>query len=223
MGAAEDAKTSGLAITALVLMVLSVFTCGLTALPALICGIIALVKIGNSGGQLKGKGFAIAGIVAPVVMIPIMAMQLAIMMPALSRTKVLAQRLVCGTNIHGLGSAMQVYAFDYNDKFPTGSKWCDLLVEQVDVSPKSLVCPGAVDDSQCNYAMNENTERLGKDVPDDMVLLFETSESGWNVVGGKELLSTDNHRGDGCNVLFADGHSEFVRTENLDTLKWTRE
>ena len=215
-----DAKTSGLAITALVLMILSLLTCGLTALPAIICGIIALVQIGNSGGQLKGKGFAITGIVAPIVMIPITAMLLAIMMPALAKTKHLAMRLVCGTQLMQLGTAMDVYAFDYDDKFPTGSKWCDLLVDEADVPSQSFVCPGAEDGSRCNYAMNENAERLGKDAPNDMVLLFETSQSGWNVVGGKDLLSTDNHRGEGCNVLLVDGHSEFVRTENLDSLNW---
>ena len=66
-----DAKTSGLAITALVLAILSFFTLFLTAIPALIFGIVSLVKIEKSAGQLKGKGLAIAGIVTPVASIPI--------------------------------------------------------------------------------------------------------------------------------------------------------
>lgn len=61
----ESAKTSGLAITALVLAVLSPFTCLVTAIPAVVCGIVGLVKIEKSGGLLKGRGFAIAGIVVP--------------------------------------------------------------------------------------------------------------------------------------------------------------
>jgi competence protein ComGC len=172
-GIADDAKTSALATTSLVLMILAFFTFGLTALPALIFGIIALVKIEKSNGQLKGKGFAIAGIAAPVVIFPI-AMLLAIMMPALGKVKHLAMRQVCGTNIKGLGTACHVYAFDYDDKFPTGAKWCDLLIEHADVGPQSLVCPGALEDEQCNYAMNENIEHLDASSPADIVLLFET-------------------------------------------------
>ncbi len=60
-------KTSGLAIAALVLGILSFFSLGLTAIPALIFGIISLVKIEKSGGRITGRGFAIAGIVTPVL------------------------------------------------------------------------------------------------------------------------------------------------------------
>jgi len=66
-----DVKTSGLAITSLVLAILSPFACFFTALPAIIFGIIALVKISKSSGQLKGKGPAIAGITLPIIFLPI--------------------------------------------------------------------------------------------------------------------------------------------------------
>ena len=66
-----DAKTSGLAIAALVLGILSIFTLGLTAIPAIILGIIGLVRIEKSGGKLTGKGFAIGGIAVPVASLPL--------------------------------------------------------------------------------------------------------------------------------------------------------
>lgn len=182
---------------------------------------MALVKIEKSGGRLKGKGLAIAGIAAPVVLIPFIAIMLAILMPALGRTKLIARQLVCATNMKGLGNAMNVYAFDYEDKYPTGSRWCDLLVEHADVSPQSFICRGAADDGPGHYAMNENVERLGADAPPGMVLLFETDEPVWNLVGGSELLSTENHRGKGCNVLFMDGHVEFVKSKDVGGLRWS--
>jgi len=70
--------------------------------------------------------------------------------------------------------------------------------------------------------MNKNIEKLGTAAPPDMVLLFETYP-GWNQVGGPEILTTDNHQGDGCNVLFVDSHVEFIKTEYLNDLKWTAE
>ena len=54
-------KTSGLAITSLVLGCLGLVTCGITSLVGLILGIIALVRINKSRGQLGGQGMALAG------------------------------------------------------------------------------------------------------------------------------------------------------------------
>jgi hypothetical protein len=98
-------------------------------------------------------------------------MLLAILMPALGKVKKLAMRLVCGTNAKGLGTAMNVYAFDYNDEFPRKSAtrvWDEstggvyglspdftntagvtvaaslyMLVREADVGPKSFICPSS--------------------------------------------------------------------------------
>jgi len=214
----STAKTSGMAIAALVLGILSPFTCLITAIPAIILGIIALVKIARSAGSLKGNGLAIAGIALPVVLLPFIALLMGIMMPALARVRQIAFRTVCATNMSGLGKAMLIYAGDYDEKYPTPSKWCDLLIEHCDVSEKTLRCKGAPE-GRCNYAMNKNIEQFGADAPPDMVLLFET-HPGWNQSGGPEILTTENHNGEGCNVLFADGRVEFVKTKNLKDLKW---
>ena len=55
--------------------------------------------------------------------------------------------------------------------------------------------------------------------PPDMVLLFET-KGGWNQFGGPELLTTENHKGEGCYVLFNDVHVEFIKKEAINELKW---
>jgi len=216
-----NAKTSGLAIAALVLAILSPFACFFTALPAIILGIIALVKIGKSSGQLKGKGLAITGIALPPALLPFVALMMGILMPALARVRQISHRMVCGANISALGKAMLIYANDNNDMYPNPSKWCDLLIEHCDVTEKSFRCKG-VCEGRCNYAMNKNIEKLGSAAPPDMVLLFE-SLPGWNQYGGPEILTTDNHQGDGCNVLLVDGYVEFVKTEDINDLRWTAE
>ncbi|MHC4239313.1 MAG: hypothetical protein ACYSUC_06100, partial [Planctomycetota bacterium] len=45
----------------------------------------------------------------------------------------------------------------------------------------------------------------------------------WNQNGGPEILTTENHDGEGCNVAFVDTHVEFVRAEEFGNLKWTVE
>jgi len=217
-------KTSGLAIASLVLGILAPFTCFITAIPAIVIGIVALVKISKSAGQLKGSGLAITGIVIPPALLPIIALLMGIMMPALARVKQASLRIVCANNMSNLTKAMLIYANDNNDMFPTPAKWCDLLVEYQNVSKQTFACPAALikyrSVDQCNYAMNKNVEGLGTNAPPDMVLLFET-QPGWNQSGGPEILSTDNHQGEGCNVAFVDSHIQFVRIEDLKNLKWT--
>ncbi|MEO8205312.1 MAG: DUF4190 domain-containing protein [Chthoniobacterales bacterium] len=56
-------KTSGLAITSLVLGILSFMCYGFTGIVAVICGHIAWGKIKRSEGAEKGSGMAIAGLV----------------------------------------------------------------------------------------------------------------------------------------------------------------
>ncbi len=76
--------------------------------------------------KMKKKGFTLVEL---LVVIAIIAMLLAILMPALGKVRQLAQRIMCGTNIGGIGKAMLTYATD--DKYesypiagPTsGTKW----------------------------------------------------------------------------------------------------
>ena len=66
--------------------------------------------------------------------------------------------------------------------------------------------------------LNKNAEKLDLNSP-DMVLLFDTYP-GWNQVGGSEILTTANHEGEGCNVLFMDGQIYFEKVPALQHLQW---
>ena len=110
-------KMSGLAIAAFILGILSLFTLGLTAIPAIILGIIALSAIGRSGGRLTGSAFAVIGIGLPVLSF-FAVLLVGILMPALARTRQLAFRMTCGTNLSDIGKAMLIYAGDYDEELP---------------------------------------------------------------------------------------------------------
>jgi hypothetical protein len=216
-----DAKTSALAITSLVLGILSFCTFFITAPIAIILGIVSLFKIEKSQGNLKGKGIAIAGIGIPVIALPFVAMMMGILMPALARTRMIAYRRVCGTNMSGLSKAMILYAGDSREMYSASDHWCDLLIEYEDCNRITFRCKGDKE-GPSSYAMNKNVEKLGSNSPADMVLLFE-SKPGWNQSGGPELLTTENHQGEGCNISFCDGYTAFVLTKNINNLRWTAE
>jgi len=215
------AKTSGLAIAALVLAILSPLTCFLSAIPSIILGIISLVKISQSKGRLKGAGMAITGIALPVALLPFVPCLMGILFPALARARQLALRTHCAANLNQIGIMMLIYANENDDKFPIADRWCELLIEHAGAKRSIFHCKAsAAPPHTCSYAMNKNLENFDKDnVPPDMVVLFET-KPGWNQTGGPEILTTDNHQGQGCNILFMDNHVEFVKTKDLKKLKW---
>ncbi len=62
----------------------------------------------------KKRGFTLIEL---LVVIAIIAMLLAILMPALSKVKKIAMRVICGTNLKGLGTAQTVYANDNKDQW----------------------------------------------------------------------------------------------------------
>jgi hypothetical protein len=59
-------RTSGLAISSMVLAVVGAFTL-IGTVAAVLCGLGALLSIGRSGGRLAGAGFAVFGIVLGIV------------------------------------------------------------------------------------------------------------------------------------------------------------
>ena len=95
---------------------------------------------------------------------------IAIILPPLGKVRKLPQRVICATNLKGLGTAITVYANDYDDKYPQLGKgpWAKelgysyedtdfkpydyegdctitsslyLLVREADVSPEHFICP----------------------------------------------------------------------------------
>lgn len=130
--------------------------------------------------------------------------------------------MICVTNLSGLGKMMLVYRHEHGVPLPSET-WCDALLDE-EVKAESLRCPlSGTKEGQCSYALN--AAAAGKDLrtlPKDMVLLFD-SGPGWNQVGGPELLTMDNHKGEGCFVCFADGDARFIRADQVAGLRWTAE
>jgi prepilin-type N-terminal cleavage/methylation domain-containing protein len=64
---------------------------------------------------MKKKGFTLIEL---LVVIAIIALLMAILVPALARARQMAYRLLCTTNLRGIGSAMAVYASGEEDEYP---------------------------------------------------------------------------------------------------------
>jgi hypothetical protein len=200
---------------------------GLLGISGLILGVWALVRIKKFRGMLKGRTFAVAGIVLTVLISGFWLLE-----QTARRRRSIAAYIPASNNLSRLGRAMLIYAND-NGQYPEPNQWCDLLLKHGEVGVERFVCPSIVlrwpfkgsgraftwpvpKKGRCHFGMNPNCK---PNSPPDMVLLFETKE-GWNRYGGPEMLTTDNHHGEGCNILFNDAYVVFIRPDDLGNLKW---
>ena len=64
---------------------------------------------------MRRRGFTLVEL---LVVIAIIALLMGILMPALARVRAIAYRMVCGTNLSGIGKAMLVYSNEHKDDYP---------------------------------------------------------------------------------------------------------
>lgn len=64
---------------------------------------------------MRKKGFTLVEL---LVVISIIALLMAILMPALARVRQIAYRMACGSNLSGIGKAMLLYLYDNNQRYP---------------------------------------------------------------------------------------------------------
>ena len=181
------------------------------AIIGLVFGIIGLYQSKKNNKKAANSKPSIYGIVINLFLI-LMAV---VFFQDPERTREFARRVVCGANLRHLGAVMHRYANDNNQNYPQVNNWCELLIEYANVPERAFVCPSAAE-GRCHYAINPH---CGPNSPNDVVLLFET-KGGWNQFGGPEILTFENHKGKGCNVLFNDGSVRFVKPQEVSELKW---
>jgi hypothetical protein len=188
---APPPKTSGLAITSLVLGIVGI-TCIFPvfgAILAIIFGVLALNKINKSGGRITGQGQAIAGIVlggVGLVMVPIM---LAMLLPALNNAREHARRAQCMSNLKGIGLGLAMYAEEHDGAIPRRFEDLNKYI----TSDRIYVCPSARDSTVPSYEIVLGGKKWNSPESIDSIVLTEPLA---------------DHRV-GRNSLYGDGRVEF--------------
>ncbi|HTV43006.1 MAG TPA: DUF4190 domain-containing protein [Candidatus Sulfotelmatobacter sp.] len=216
-------KTSGLAITSLVLGILALFSCGATALFGLAFGIIALITVKRSGGTLKGDGIALAGIIVSGIflfMVPIFA---AMLLPALAAAKQRAQTINCVSNERVLALSIRMYATEHTNHFPPAATWCDAIKIYAGGSERVFKCPAvATGASRCDYGFNAALDGMDQSKVDPQTVMLFESDGGWNANGGPDSMATPARHENGrvCVVAYANGSVQIVRQSQVNNLRW---
>ncbi|MBN1817848.1 MAG: hypothetical protein JW828_10840 [Sedimentisphaerales bacterium] len=125
----------------------------------------------------------------------------------------------CSSGMRSLWIAIDLYADSNAGNLPALSQWCTSITNYIIM--EDLRCP--LDKvGPCSYAINKNLPGTIDEIPEDMVVFFE-STPGWNQVGGLELAVTDRHKGlheKTFHVLFADGTVRWIPAEEISLLRW---
>jgi prepilin-type processing-associated H-X9-DG protein len=124
------------------------------------------------------------------------AMLTSILLPSLSRARELSKRLVCASNLKGIGTTMKIAVMDDSK---SGVPTIQSLLDSGAITAKMLECPSG---GEANYIVVPYTaEQIDHSRP-NQVWMYEP---------------IDNHL-DGGNILFADGTVRFVRGEEYERL-----
>ena len=111
-------KTSGMAVTSLVLGIASFFCAIFTGLFAIIFGVVALVRISGSNGRLGGTGMAIGGIATGVLGCLWTFLMIALLLPAVQQVRMAARRTMAMNHVRQICLASLNYESAYR-KFPS--------------------------------------------------------------------------------------------------------
>jgi hypothetical protein len=182
-----------------------VVVCAILAPLFSVAAIIHILKSKSRGMAIAITSlvFSISYIVIPTVVLPCL--------------RQLVRQIHCGTAMTYIGRGIAAYQHDFNGRFPDPNKWCDLLIEHADISPR-VFSLDAYKEGVSFVALNPDAT---PDSSPDTVLVFEC-RTGWNQHGGPELFDPNRHQWTGCVVLFKDMHVEFVKGQkHLKSLHWS--
>ncbi|WP_051946901.1 DUF4190 domain-containing protein [Verrucomicrobium sp. BvORR106] len=139
--------TNGMAIAALVMGIVSIFTfglCGIGSIVTIILGHMALTRVRQSGGSLGGKGMAVAGLVMGYasIALAIIGILASLALPTFTRIQERGNVTKSISNVRQLNTACRIYASDHNGKLPSDLQ--ELVTSSVldqDHFDKLLRCP----------------------------------------------------------------------------------
>lgn len=194
---------TGMAIAALVCGIVGLF-CLPVGVVGLILGIIALVRAHNRPERYGGNGMAIAGIttgalsmVLSLLMFPLM---IAIMLPALGKARQNAMQLKSGTQLHGIGQALTKYSNDHGALPESGANIRERLTRLMYTTDELFESPHAADNPGVTSYIYCPVERFDP-----------TSPSVW-------MFENPSLSPRGINVLFRDGHVEYILPERISSV-----
>ena len=140
----------------------------------------------------------------------------AVMLPSLCRASETANRIKCMSNLRQIGQAITLYAQSNGGQYPPSLA---VLIGQQQMAPAILVCPSSNDvaasgaDSAAKIAELTAAETNAAGHEDCLSYVYTGSALNVKTASATAVVAYEpltNHGGAGTDVLFGDGHVEFI-------------
>ena len=209
-----------------------------------LCAAYAFVTnapVAKRSAYRRGRGFTLVEL---LVVIGIIALLIAMLLPALANAREQSHRTACLSNLRTLGQSMYLYCHSYRDRLPNSAptlSWDDTLGGRALLElaanftqPEIFHCPSDSDPvptaiTTCEYG-KENSARVsyeffpiwwpGKDGP-ILSRMRGQAPLAWDMDGGEKNPSPfQNHGLKGGNILISDGHAEWRNAKDWVSGNW---
>lgn len=161
-----------------------------------------------------------------LVVIAIIGILAGMLLPAIAAARERARRTGCMNNMRQIGLGLRMYSADHDEKFPSSLYSVKKYVYD---KGKLLDCPSSDHEGVENFDDVDGPENIAYSYRPG---LRESDNPSWGVLIEKDGTGTDshadvqsgseadgwggNHRDEGGNVLFIDGHVEWFNTYDED-------
>jgi type II secretory pathway pseudopilin PulG len=203
-----------MAIASLILGILGFCSMGVTGIVGFVLGIIGLVQMNKSQGQLEGRGIAIAGMAtsfASFIILPVVA---AMLFPVFSKARDKARLSSCLNNQRQIAVSFLIYCQDHDLAFPEASSaWNSISIE-----PQITHCP-AVKPTGISYGFNAylGGKTIGVvDDPSAVILIADTDNDGGLLQGVEDI---DRRHNRVAVAGYIDGHIAYLGEGDAVVLK----